>query len=174
MPTFEEVLPDLADAKVFSKVDLKSGYWHVTLDEAASDLTAFQTPYRRCKWTRLPFGLSVSSEIFQRKIHEALGGLAGYHCIADDIFIEGDGETIDDATHSHDRRLLNLLQTCADKGIVLNESKFELRVLIMGFMAQRRSRLLWTCPTPLMCLESAASWAWLIFWRNTSRTSQQW
>ena len=26
LPTFEEVIPDLADAKVFSKLDLKSAY----------------------------------------------------------------------------------------------------------------------------------------------------
>ena len=71
-----------------------------------------------------------------RSSSEALGGLAGCHCIADDIVIEGVGETIDDATHSHDKCLLKLLQTCANKGIVLNESKFELCVPIMGFMGQ--------------------------------------
>ena len=32
LPTFEEVVPELAEAKVFSKLDLKSGYWHVVLN----------------------------------------------------------------------------------------------------------------------------------------------
>ncbi|MDY6787809.1 MAG: retroviral-like aspartic protease family protein, partial [candidate division WOR-3 bacterium] len=31
LPTFEEVLPDLFDAKIFTKCDLRSGYWHVKL-----------------------------------------------------------------------------------------------------------------------------------------------
>ena len=68
LPTFDEVIPELANAKIFSKVDLRAGYWHVQLDEQSSNLTCFQSPYGRFKWNRLPFGLSVSSEIFCRKL----------------------------------------------------------------------------------------------------------
>jgi len=139
LPTFEELLPDLASAKVFSKLDLKNGYWHVVLDEPSSNLTVFQTPYGRWKWNRLPFGLSVSSEIFQRRVHEALSGLEGVHCVADDIVIAGVGDTIEEATESHDRRLTAFLQQCQDKGIVLNAGKFELRVPSMPFMGHTLS-----------------------------------
>lgn len=37
-PTLEEMLPKLADAKVFSIVDTKCGYWNVVLDEESSYL----------------------------------------------------------------------------------------------------------------------------------------
>ena len=33
LPVLDDILPDLAKAKVFSKVDLSHGYWHCTLDE---------------------------------------------------------------------------------------------------------------------------------------------
>lgn len=134
LPTFEEIIPELADAKVFSKVDLKSGYWHVVLDKAASHLTSFQTPYGRYQWSRLPLGLCVSSEIFQRKVHEALDGLEGIFCIADDVVIAGVGATVLEATKSHDARLQKLLERCAQKGIVLNASKFVLREPRLEFM----------------------------------------
>ena len=64
LPGIDELLPDPAQAKVFSTVDLKSGYWHCVLDEESSHLTTFATPFGSFRWLRLPFGLSVSSEIF--------------------------------------------------------------------------------------------------------------
>ena len=134
LTTFEELLPNLAGAKVFTKVDLKSGYWHVVLDEDASDLTATATPYGRFKWKRLPFGLSVSSEIFGRKIREAFDGLEGVHCIADDAIIAGVGSDMAEAMKSHETRLNAFLQRCQRKGIVLNANKFELRVPSVVFM----------------------------------------
>jgi len=36
MPTLDEVLPRLANAKVFSVLDAKDGFYHVKLDEAST------------------------------------------------------------------------------------------------------------------------------------------
>ena len=69
LPVLKDILPDLAKAKFFSKVDLSRGYWHCVLEEESSLLTTFSTPFGRYRWTRLPFGLSVSSEIFQKRLH---------------------------------------------------------------------------------------------------------
>ena len=44
MPTIEEILPDLAKAKIFSVLDAKDRYWQVLLDEESSYLNAFWTP----------------------------------------------------------------------------------------------------------------------------------
>ena len=41
LPTIEDILPELANAKLFSKVDLTHGYWHCELDEESSYLTTF-------------------------------------------------------------------------------------------------------------------------------------
>jgi hypothetical protein len=40
------------------------------------------TLFGRYRWARLPFGLKVSSEIFQRKLTEAVGDLNGTFTIA--------------------------------------------------------------------------------------------
>ena len=56
LPTIDDLLPELANGKLFSKVDLSNGYWHCELDEASSLITTFVTTYGRYKWLRLPFG----------------------------------------------------------------------------------------------------------------------
>jgi len=76
MPIMEDVIHELRDSKVFTKADLSSGYWHVKLDDTSSMLTTFMTPFGRYRWLRLPFGLSVSAEIFQKKTSSCSGGFA--------------------------------------------------------------------------------------------------
>ena len=64
-PTLEEMLPKLADAKVFSIVDAKCGYWNVVLDEESSYLTTFNSPFGRYRFKRMPFWLRMSQDVFQ-------------------------------------------------------------------------------------------------------------
>ena len=43
--TLDDILPDLTDAKIFSRFDARSGYWSIVLTEKSSFLTTFQTPF---------------------------------------------------------------------------------------------------------------------------------
>ena len=70
LPTFNNVLPTLNNAKTVRKLDVTHVFWHVQLDSQSSLLKTMITPFGRYRWTRLPFGLKVSSEIFQRKLNE--------------------------------------------------------------------------------------------------------
>ena len=47
LPVVEEVLQELAKAKVFSKADLKDGFLQIQLEVESSKLTTFQTPWGR-------------------------------------------------------------------------------------------------------------------------------
>ncbi len=131
LPILEDVLHGLRKSKVFTKADLSHGYWHVALDEHSSMLTTFQTCFGRFRWLRLPFGICVASEIFQRKLLEALDGLEGVVCVADDIIIHG--ETLED----HDCNLKSFLHRCREKGIHLNKAKLELRTDVLTFLGHR-------------------------------------
>ena len=75
LPTIDDVIPDLKQAKVFSTINAKDGFWHVEPDEESSKLTTFLTPFGKFRWLRLPFGISIAPEEFQRRIHGALAGL---------------------------------------------------------------------------------------------------
>lgn len=137
LPVIDDVLPDLANAKVFTKVDLQSGYWHCILDEESSNLTTFVTPFGRYKWLRLPFGLNVSSEIFQKRLNTALEGLENVICVADDIIVYGAGANLKEATEDHDKKLKCLLLRCREKGIRLNRSKCQFRANDIPFLGHR-------------------------------------
>lgn len=126
MPTIDDVLPKLNNAKVFSLVDVKSAFWTLKLDEESSYLTTFETPFGRFRWLRMAYGLSPAPEIFQSRIHEALSGLQGVHCIADDILVSGSGDSLAAAERDHDKNLIALLERCRQKGLKLNKSKLSL------------------------------------------------
>ena len=63
-PTIEEIKHHFTGTKIFSKLDAKAGYWSIHLDTELQLLTTFQSPYSRHCFQRLPFGLSVSQDIF--------------------------------------------------------------------------------------------------------------
>ena len=52
----------LNGSDMFTKLDLKDGYWHVRLDEESSYLTTFNTPIGRYRYLVMPNGLSVSQD----------------------------------------------------------------------------------------------------------------
>ena len=70
--------------------------------------------------------MSPAPELFQARIHEALRGLQGIACIADDILIFGSGDNMNEARLDHDKNLLNLLERCRTTGLMLNKDKFQL------------------------------------------------
>lgn len=121
----------MSKSKIFTKADLSSGFWHVQLDEESSLLTTFQTCFGRYRWLRLPFGTSVSSEIFQRKLTEAFNGLPGVVCVTDDVIIHGD------TMESHDAHYKTFLQRCREQNIKLNKEKLDLRSDNVTFMGHQ-------------------------------------
>jgi len=123
LPTFDDIVPGLHNAKVFTKLDVQEAYWHIRLDEESSLLTTMITPFGRYRWARLPFGLNVSSEIFQRRLNEALSDLEGIFTIADDIIIVGCGNDETTAQKDNDEKLTKLYKRCEESHIVLNEEK---------------------------------------------------
>ncbi|VDI14483.1 Hypothetical predicted protein, partial [Mytilus galloprovincialis] len=63
LPIIEDLLPELSKAKVYSKCDVKNGFWHVNLADESSFLTTFETPFGRYRWTKMPFGISPAPNI---------------------------------------------------------------------------------------------------------------
>ena len=80
------------------------------------------------------FGLSVSPEIFQKRVNQSIEGLDGVLNIADDILSYGVGETEVIANADHDRKLQALLERCKERGMVLNQDKLKLRITRLKFM----------------------------------------
>ena len=130
----EGMLPKLSGARVFSKLDLSNAYWHVHLEKESSLLTTFQTPYGRYRWKQVPFSTSLSSEMFQKCLDQALEGLSSVLGVSDDIIVYGEGDDHESATKNHDRELVGLLKRCRDVRMKLNKKKAELRKTEISFL----------------------------------------
>lgn len=127
IPTVEELNPEFAKAKIFSKLDAKAGYWSIHLHEDSQPLTTFQTPFGGYCWKCLPFGLSISQDLFQAKMDQILEGLRGVVSIADDIAVYGENE------EEHDRNLINLMERAAEAGVVFNSEKCMIKQSSISF-----------------------------------------
>ena len=104
LPAVDDITHKLAGAKVFSKLDATSVFWQIPLDENTAKLTTFLTPVGRFYFKRLPFGISLAPEIFQRTMESILNGLDGVMCYMDDTVVCGD------TTEEHDKRLTKVLK----------------------------------------------------------------
>ncbi|XP_062574516.1 uncharacterized protein K02A2.6-like [Saccostrea cucullata] len=133
-PTIEDILPDLHQARIFSIVDAKDGFWHIELDSESSYLTTFATPWGKYRWLRMPFGISVAPEEFQRRVDDALSGIPDIRPIHDDVLIYGCGETDEEAERDHDVKFRALMQRCMEKNIRLNQSKMKLKLTSVTYL----------------------------------------
>ena len=63
--TPEDIAHLLADATIMTVLDCKKGYWHQQLDEESSYLMTFNTEFGRYRYTVMPFGATVTGDVFQ-------------------------------------------------------------------------------------------------------------
>ena len=52
LPTFDDVIPQLNGAKIFTKLDVKEAFYRVKLSEESTKLTTMITTFGRYRWTR--------------------------------------------------------------------------------------------------------------------------
>ncbi|XP_067950480.1 uncharacterized protein [Watersipora subatra] len=92
----EDSLAKLGQSKVFSHLDANSGYHQINLTKHSRLLTTFLTPSGRYAFNRLPFGISVAPEVFQRYMNELLGDIERVIIHMDDILIHAATREIHD------------------------------------------------------------------------------
>ena len=117
----EELAHKFSNAKYFSKLDARSGYWSIVLDDKSQLLTTFNTPFGRHCFKRLPFGLSISQDIFQAAMGDGLRDLPGVVSIADDIAVFGCTE------QEHDNNLHTLMERAPQINLVFNPTKCHIK-----------------------------------------------
>lgn len=92
MPTLDRIWTEIPRGEgnlYFTKLDLSNAFFHVELHEKVRHYTTFMTANGLMRFKRLPFGLSVAPEIFQKVMEKVLVDCKGIIVYLDDILIFG-------------------------------------------------------------------------------------
>ena len=82
----------LKGVKVFSTIDLRSGYYHIALGKDSRAKTAFVTPFGKYEFLMVPFGLAQAPAYFQLLMNQVLEGLTYAMTYLDNIIIFSNSE----------------------------------------------------------------------------------
>ena len=119
LPLIQDIFDQLGGSKLYSSLDMRSGYWQLPMAEASIEKTAFVCHRGQFEFVRLPFGLANAPSVYQRAMNKVLGKFIGKFVMVfiDDIVIYSKNK------HDHRRHVEQVLQTLADAGLTLKDSK---------------------------------------------------
>ncbi|UYV75117.1 hypothetical protein LAZ67_12002534 [Cordylochernes scorpioides] len=80
IPRIDEVMDALQGSTYFSAIDLRSGYWHVEVEERDKEKTAFTTTHGLYEFNVMPFVLCNAPVTFERNMENMLGNLRWQIC----------------------------------------------------------------------------------------------
>ena len=72
LPKIDEMFAKLHGTKIFTTLDLHSGYYHIGLTDEAKPKRAFITPHGKWHFNMVPFGLAQVPSYFQQLMNQVL------------------------------------------------------------------------------------------------------
>lgn len=69
LPLIDDLLDKLLNKSVFSKLDLKNGYFHVFVGDDSIKYTSFVTQLGKLEFLRMSMGIKNASAVFQRFVN---------------------------------------------------------------------------------------------------------
>ncbi|KAH9686106.1 hypothetical protein KPL70_014233 [Citrus sinensis] len=118
LPKIQTLFVHLQGARIFSKFDLKAGFWQLGISPVDRHKTAFCISDAHYQWTVMPFGLKVAPSLFQKAMTKIFSPIL-HHALVyiDDILLfSSDHE-------SHQKLLLDFFHIVQACGIMLSEKK---------------------------------------------------
>lgn len=131
MPRIDDVFAEIGDARVFTTLDLLSGFWQVPLTSRAQEYTAFSVGNRHFEFVKTPFGLTGAPATFARLMQKVLGEMTNTVVFGDDVLIFSSSE------EQHVDHVRAVLQRLRQAGLVLNTKKCHFGQREVQFLGHR-------------------------------------
>ena len=128
IPRIEELIDEMNNAKVFSKLDLKMGYHQIELEEGSREITTFITHKGLYRYKRLMFGMNSAPELYQHTLAQVLSDCEGVINYIDDVVVFGRNE------EEHKQRLTKVLEKLEKCGLTLNKEKCQIHLREIEFL----------------------------------------
>ncbi|KAH9792634.1 hypothetical protein KPL71_004206 [Citrus sinensis] len=118
LPKNQTLFVHLQGARIFSKFDLKAGFWQLGISPVDRHKTAFCILDAHYQWTVMPFGLKVAPSLFQKAMTKIFSPIL-HHALVyiDDILLFSSNHK------SHQKLLLDFFHIVQAHGIMLSEKK---------------------------------------------------
>ncbi|KAA3461490.1 Retrotransposon protein [Gossypium australe] len=123
LPRIDDLFDQLKGATVFSKIDLRSGYYQLRVKDSDVPKTAFRTRYRYYEFLVMPFGLTNAPAVFMDLMSHKFVVV-----FIDDILIYSQEE------NEHAEHLRTILQILRDNQLYAKCSKSEFWLKKVGFL----------------------------------------
>ena len=130
VPTVEETLQEISEAKVFSKLDLNMAFHQIELHPDSRDITTFAAPDGLYRYKRLFFGVNMATEKFQQLIWQILKDCPGAYNLHDDVRVVGRDHK------EHDENLDKVMRKFEEHGLTLNYEKCVIGAKSMQYMGE--------------------------------------
>ncbi|UYV85039.1 K02A2.6-like [Cordylochernes scorpioides] len=89
LPTIDEIFSRLSGSTIFSTLDLSMAYLQVELTDEAKRVVNINTTKGLFAYRRLPYGVAVAPNKFQRLMDNVFADIPGVACYIDNILVSG-------------------------------------------------------------------------------------
>ena len=118
-PTLDDIITKMNGAKIFSKLDMNSGYQQLELHPDSRSISTFSTHSGLYRYKRLFFGVNTAHELFNETARSLLSDIPNQINISDDIIVFGSNIA------EHDNALRAIFKRFNDYNVTVNSSKCE-------------------------------------------------